>query len=329
MKVWLDAITAKDALLMVKIAEMLDKKGIPNFITARNYDYTQSILSRHNRTYYDVGRHGGKELSSKLDASIERMKDLKKVANKEKPDWHISLSSPEATRIAFGLGVKIIQLNDAPHSYWVNRLTLPLAKWVIIPLAIPLRKYIDFVPYKKIITYKGVDEIAWLRDFEPQPNVLAELGLKPRKYIVFRPPEIYASYYPTKVETQETIEQILSYPKVVALPRYQKQKEELSKRDNVVILPGGLDFQSLLYYSNAVVTGGATISREAALLGVPSVCLFPKPLDIESWLSGLGYPLYKNPTKNKLEELLYKPASRKPVTIKLESPIDVIERLLE
>ncbi len=53
-----------------------------------------------------------------------------------------------------------------------------------------------------------------------------------------------------------------------------------------------LDTLPLLDAAAAVVTGGATLAREAALLGTPGLYMYPRKLEVCEALAGLGLPLH-------------------------------------
>src|SRR5204863_5158230 len=69
--------------------------------------------------------------------------------------------------------------------------------------------------------------------------------------------------------------------KIVLLPRNQKQGE-LARRNSpawfergkTIIPPGAVDGLNLMWHSDLVVSGGGTMNREAAALGVPVFSIF-------------------------------------------------------
>ena len=86
-----------------------------------------------------VGSHGGSDLYDKLFQSSKRIVELTKIISKYSPDLVISFSSPEASRVAFGLGIHHIGFNDSPHAEAVARLTIPLLLTKLFsPAAIPI-----------------------------------------------------------------------------------------------------------------------------------------------------------------------------------------------
>jgi hypothetical protein len=82
--------------------------------------------------------------------------------------------------------------------------------------------------------------------------------------------------------------------KLVVFPRYEKQKNKLEEEfgSKIIIPPKSIDTQSLMSFADLVVTGGGTMGREAALMGTPTICYFPKYLDVEAYLSKIGLPLF-------------------------------------
>ena len=90
-------------------------------------------------------------MEGKLDAGIARMNELNKLAQKERPDVLVSLSSPEAARVAFGLKIPHICVNDIPESEAVTKLTAPLSTLIVAPLLIPKSAWLKYgVPAEKV-----------------------------------------------------------------------------------------------------------------------------------------------------------------------------------
>jgi len=298
--VWFDVLTPKQARLMASIAMVLrDKLKVDYVVTTRNYDYTISVLKDiYNVDPVVVGGHG----SSLLEKLVEDAKRIEKLARRiavEKPCLLISYPSPSAARIAFGLKIPSIILTDSPHVEPVHRLTLPLADYILVSRFIvdSVKKYALPV-FTRIISYNGVDEAEYLRDYKKlEHDILAELGLEPRQYVVIRPPEYKASYYfNLKPLDLDSLALRLSRKiKIVYLPRYPEQYEKMKSRENIIIPPKAIDSIPLAYYAVAVVTGGISMAREAALLGTPAYTSFPYVLDVDRHLISKGIPLnYSN-----------------------------------
>ncbi|MEM3615371.1 MAG: DUF354 domain-containing protein [Candidatus Methanomethylicia archaeon] len=338
---WIDALTPKQALLSIKIMEEAEEIGFKSIITTREYDYTTGIFERKNVEAIIMGRHGGEKLEGKLMASLERSIKLAEFITKldEKPSYHISLSSPEAVRVAFGLSIPIIITNDTPHSKYVNKLTIPLADKLIIPKAVPIESYKGMIEEEKIIQYNGVDELSWIKSFKIDPKVPEELGLnKDDKIIIAREAEYKASYYKwVEKPVIRIIRKILNEfheVRIVYFPRYEDEMREIPK--NVIVPEKAIDTISLMKYSILTISGGGTMARESALIGTPSISLFPTLIHVNKWLEEIGLPIksFRNVEEayEYLKEIIMNPEKYKTNTEEIirgmEDPVEIIVKIL-
>ncbi len=305
MIIWFDIVTAKEPLLFNAIATELEKEDHEVLFTCRDYDYVVSLFDLLHRDVEVLGRHGGGTLFGKLMAGNKRIELLAQYINNldEKPDYHISFSSPESTRVAFGLGIPTITINDSPHAKAVGKLTVPLSKYIVYSSSIPKEKWLSLGALdEQLQPYDGIDEVAWLLNFEPNPAVLDQLSLTTEDhFIVARPEESSAAYMlELGIDGLTYLDLILEdifkeyEGKVVMFPRYETQKEALKKKfgDKLIIPPKAVDTLSLYYYSDLCITGGATMAREAAAIGTPSISYYPQPLDVLEYIASIGIPLY-------------------------------------
>ncbi len=339
-KVWLDALTPKQALLAVSLARVLEEKGYNVLLTVRDYDYTVRVAEIHGYKPVIVGSYGGGRLVGKLVADVERMRKLIELVEDEDIDVLVAYPNPSASRVAFGLGIPYIALTDSPHSVIASRLSLPLASYVVFSWCIP-RSSIEAYAYPetRLVQYNGFDELEWIKREKPRREVIEELGLREKEYVIVRLEERLAAYYPKDkgVHVSELVLRLSRHVKVVALPRYNEQWSELEEQRNVIVLQEPVHGVSLEYYAVAVVTGGGTMAREAALLGVPGVNLFPGKLYVDECVRRLGLPLFKAYSVDEAEKLLleiirdpdkYRVDAEK-ITCGLEKPSDKILLLLE
>lgn len=298
--VWVDSLTPKQARIAVEIYNSLSK--LYNvIITARKYDYTLKIFDLFDVPYTAIGRHGGGTLEGKLLASTERAYNLAKFISSRGYEIKclISYPSPEAVRVAFGLGIPIIILTDTPHARHASLLTLPFADKIIVPKCIKPEAFSYATPNfaEKIIRFEGIFEKIWIHKLPPPKESIEELGLEIGKYIVIRLEESKAAYYQWREKSPSMIlaKKIQSKIKdidIVFMPRYEDQKRVLRKEfPYSVILEKAVDSLPLVYYAKAVITGGGTLAHEAALVGTPAVTLFPKHYEVEEYLQKKGFPL--------------------------------------
>ncbi len=299
MKIVIDILTPKQGMLFSSLSKRLQENGHSIFQVTRKYREVTQLLSLKGIKALEIGKHGGENLSSKLTASVERTLQLSSIMTELRPDVAVSFSSPETSRVAFGLGIPHVCINDSPHAEAVARLTVPLATLLLTPKAIPKNAWTKFgISSKKIIQYNSLDSWAWLKDFNPNAKILAQLNLeKSRPIVAFRPEESFASYLLGKTsKTPSLLPLIKSLLKsgvdfqAVVLPRYDTQsllKETLGAQ--VKVCESVIDASSLLYYSSVFIGAGGTMTSEAALLGVPTFSCYPgKPYIIEKYLMRKG-----------------------------------------
>ena len=296
MKIFIDILTPKQCMLFARLSERLTKRGHEIFQTTREYREVLQLLHLKGIHVKVVGKHGGGRLLDKLKANAERTLQLTTLIEKWKPDVAVSFSSPEAARVAFGLGIPHICINDSPHAEAVARLTIPLSEMLLTPKIIPKKAWTKFgISADKIVQYNALDAWAWLKDFKPNEKILTELGLdKARLILTFRTEETFASYLlqraqkiPIIVSTIRELLQTSRDTQVVVLPRYEGQISALKGifHEKVVICHTTIDAASLLSFTSVFVGAGGTMTSEAVLLGVPTFSCYPEePYLIEQYL---------------------------------------------
>ncbi|HZF21008.1 MAG TPA: DUF354 domain-containing protein, partial [Dongiaceae bacterium] len=295
MKVWIDVLTPKHALFFEPLYRDLVRDGHELLLTTRKYREAVEALRLKQLRFRIVGEHGGGSRYGKLLASGRRVVKLAQLIESWRPDTAVSFSSPEAVRVAFGLGVPHVAVNDSPHSWLVARLSIPLSRYVCSPWIIRRKVWLSFGAWPDgIVTYRALDAAAWLKRYRPNPAVLTQLSLKRDKpIIVLRTEESFASYLEGKASdsapvigpaTEEILRRKLD-AQIVISTRYGRQAPVLRQKfgDRVRVVDHIIDATSLLYYSTIFIGSGGTMTVEAALLGRPAISNFPgeKPLYIK------------------------------------------------
>ena len=188
MKIWIDILTPKHTLFFEPLYRDLAKDGHQLLLTTRIYREAEEALELKKLPFQVVGEHGGASRIGKLLASGRRIVKLAQMVDDWHPDTAVSFSSPEASRVAFGLGVPHVTANDSPHIRPVARLTIPLSRYVCSPWIIPRKIWLSFGALPEgIVRYKALDAAAWLKRQKPNPRVLRQLSLdKDRPIIVLR-----------------------------------------------------------------------------------------------------------------------------------------------
>ncbi|MGI9036607.1 MAG: DUF354 domain-containing protein, partial [Pyrinomonadaceae bacterium] len=167
----------------------------------------------------------------------------------------------------------------------LNRLSFRLANRVIVPKNFPDEFLRKFGALKKTKKFDGIKEDVYLADFSPSAgfqNELETLGITPENIlIVVRPhaPEaLYHRGFANKI-LDELLDEFAAHEnaKIILLPRKNQQGDELKAQHpqkNIIIPDKVLDGANLLAAADLVISGGGTMNREAAALGVPAATIF-------------------------------------------------------
>ena len=121
MRIWFDVLTPKQVVFFEPMVGRLRKRH-EVLCTSRRYREAEALARLRGMDLERVGRHGGAGAGSKLDAGLSRARSLAGRVARFGPDAAVSLCSPEASRVAFGLGVRHVAFSDAPHAEAVMRL---------------------------------------------------------------------------------------------------------------------------------------------------------------------------------------------------------------
>jgi predicted glycosyltransferase len=268
-----------------------------------------------------VGKYNPSTLTSRLEESAERIIEFAKMFKESKPDVAIAHQSVELCRVAFGLGIPIILTADTPHALSVNRLTIPFAHTVVVSEALPTSFTAQHCA-QRVVTFKGVDEVAWIQGYKPTeiPNIKKPL-------IVLRQIETKAAYAKGKQDTAKTLaEQLAELGNVQLIERYNAE-------GNVYGVKSAFeDSANLVANADLVVSYGGTISREAALQGVPSIAISDMAdTYVNTYLVKKGFPFYITTEQGVLElakKYLCKRFDVANRLAELENPVSVIEKVV-
>ncbi len=321
MKVWYDACTGKHIRYGSAIARRLRKSGHEVIFTTRDHPDTVPLAKILGEKPIVVGKYSPQSLFSRLEESANRVIMFSKMFKGNLPDVAISHQSVELCRTAFGLGVPIVLTADTPHALAVNRLTIPFADVVIASSSIPPR-LLKQQGAKRVVQFRGVDEVAWIKDFNPTEIV----GLK-KPLIVVRQLETKAAYAVAQIDfTEEIAEKLVSLGNVHFIGRYHVSSRDFRDKH------GFIDSASLAAQADLVVTPGGTLAREAALQGVPSIVVSELGNTyVNKYLADLGFPLFIIKPRELLETAKQNIGKRTGVEKKLsslENPLDAIENAL-
>jgi len=322
MKVWYDACTGKHMRYGAAIAKRLRKTGHEVILTTRKHPDTLALARILGEEPIVVGKYAPSSLFSRLEESAKRTLQFAELFRDGLPDVAVSHQSVELCRTAFGLGVPIILTADTPHATAVNRLTIPLSSVLVASEAVPERLFKSFGA-RKVVRFKGVDEVAWVKDAK-----FSRASSSDKPLIVVRQMETRASYALGKEdETMRLTVKLASLGTVLFISRYDRVEN-----DKVIVKKEFMDTMNAVANADLVVSAGGTISREAALQGVPSIVLSEVGRTcVNRYLARKGFPLFMADSSEVLkyaEKYLGRKFDVKAKLAELENPVDIIEKII-
>ena len=322
MRIWYDACTGKHVRYGAAIAQRLRKSGHEFVFTTREHPDTIPVARILGEKPIIIGKYNPSTLFSRLEESAERIMQFSKLFKDNPPDIAIAHQSVELCRTAFGLGIPIILTADTPYATAVNRLTIPFAHTVVVSEALP-KHFLKDCCAKNIVPFKGVDEVAWIKDFKPSKIE----GLK-KPLIVIRQVEAKAAYAGGKQDLAQILaEKLATLGNVNFIQRYNQHGKTFGVKEALV------DSARLVANADLVVSYGGTIAREAALQGVPSIAISEMAKTyVNKYLAKKGFPLFATTERGVLRYAKKYLGERFDVhseLAKLENPVDVIEKVVD
>lgn len=280
-KIWIDLDNTPHVPFFEPILEELRARGFPLLVTARDAFQVCDLADKKGLQYIKVGRHYGKHMLYKGAGLVYRALQLAPLVVRERPMLGVSHGARSQMLLGVLMGFPTVLIEDYEYCKFA-----PMAapKWLMTPDVIPdSALQLKAVP---VVKYPGIKEDVYAWKLRPDAGVLRGLGLRETDMIVtVRPPATEAHYHNPESEKlfEEVMDRVCKTPeaRVVLLPRNHKQGEHIRIshpewfQDAKTIIPGSaLDGMNLIWHSDLVVSGGGTMNREAAALGVPVYSIF-------------------------------------------------------
>ncbi|HEV7846639.1 MAG TPA: DUF354 domain-containing protein [Thermoleophilaceae bacterium] len=275
MRIWVDLTNSPHVLVMRPLIEAMRADGHEVEVTARDFAQTIDLLERFGMEHTQIGRHRGGKLLDKAVGLFDRSLALARWARKRRFDVAMGHGSNDVSVAAKLLRVPASTAFDYEWAKVQHTLNCRLCRAVVVPDAIPEERLYRYGARGKVRAYEGLKEEYYLADFEPDEAVLAELGLDRAKPIVVvrTPPEV-SLYHRFENDLFRGVLERLRGHQAVVLPRTPAQREELARAGGFVVPERAIDAQSLIAFSDLMISAGGTMNREAVALGTPVYTTF-------------------------------------------------------
>jgi uncharacterized protein len=280
-RVWIDLDNSPHVPFFAPIIEQLKKRGCTLLVTARDCFQVCELADLFGLEYRRIGRHYGRFRILKLAGLGVRALQLASAVLRERPDLALSHGSRAQLLVAALARVPSVVIVDYEFA---KGLVLMKPGWVMVPAVIP-NAAIQFDP-DRILRYPGIKEDVYIPGFKPDSTIRTSLGLNGKDLLVtVRPPANEAHYHnPQSEELFAAVIDFLSHnpnAKVIMLPRNRSQEISLRSSypnlfatEKLIIPKHAVDGLNLIWHSDLVISGGGTMNREAAALGVPVYSIF-------------------------------------------------------
>ena len=279
--IWIDLDNSPHVPFFAPIIQELENRGYSVRLTARDAFQVKELIELYKFNCKCIGHHYGKHTLMKFLGILIRALQLLPAMLWNRPDVAVAHGSRAQLVVATALRIPTLQIGDYEHATgWA----IIHPSWVMVPEVIPIEGI--HAARERVLRYPGIKEDVYVPVFRPDPAIRGLLNLSDDDIVItVRPPANEAHYRnPLSDELFDaTIEFLSRDPrvKVVLLPRNHRQAEsiesswpELFAKGRMLIPAHVVDGLNLIWYSDAVISGGGTMNREAAALDVPVYSIF-------------------------------------------------------
>jgi predicted glycosyltransferase len=295
-RIWIDLDNSPHVPFFVPIIEELEKQGYATFLTARDACQVVELVDLHGLSCEKIGRHYGKNKFMKVMGTCYRALQLIRAARKEDLALAVSHGSRSQLIAAAVLRIPSLLIFDYEFAKGLKAIN---PTWTMMPEVIFSEA--DSAHAKRTMKYPGLKEDAYIARFRPDPAIRSRLGVAEQDLMItIRPPASEAHYHNS--ESDGLFHAIVDFlgqktgARMVVLPRYERQAAfirstwpELIDSGGIIIPDHVVNGLNLLWYSDLVISGGGTMNREAAALGVPVYSIFRGTIGaVDRYLSEAG-----------------------------------------
>jgi uncharacterized protein len=251
------------------IAE-LEREGHKCHVTARKKDVTQELLREYGIKFFNTGHTPRTRMLKALMAFVTIVQ-LVFILVSKRVDLVISLESPYAVISSFLCFRKSLTVADTESAYTIHAIMRLFAKRIAVPDCFQEKLS------RKQITFKGYKELAYLHSdlFIPDRSVLDKYGIgKDKPYAVLRFVAFGALHDRGHKGFASENKIWLVNSLISLMDVYISSEGELPRSlENRRLKINPADLHHILAFASLYAGDSTTMAAEAAVLGVPSICL--------------------------------------------------------
>jgi predicted glycosyltransferase len=293
--IWIDLDNSPHVPLFAPIIRHFRENGIDVVLTARDHSQTVELLdlAGSSGTYTIIGRHYGAGRMNKVRGLVVRSIQLVAHVNEQKKHVSVAVSHGSRSMVMAAGWLKVPVVTMYDYEFTETRLFNRFSTRVLVPDAIQDAVLDEIgVASDKRVKYPGIKEELYVRGFKPDARFramfLSEHGHpnNDKVLVTLRPPATTANYHSDKGEAlfDDLLHFLLNTEHVitVVVPRTHEQTAAIAERianiagagERCILVDFAIDGLQLTFASDLLISGGGTMNREAALLGVPVYSIF-------------------------------------------------------
>ncbi|MEO6655372.1 MAG: DUF354 domain-containing protein [Pyrinomonadaceae bacterium] len=294
--IWIDVDNSPHVPLFAPIIHHYRKKGIEVILTARDHSQTIELLSLagHGDSATVIGRHYGKSKINKVRGLLDRAGQLVAFIKKDRKPIAVALSHGSRSMVLAARWLKIPVITMYDYEFTETAIFNRFSTRVLVPGQISNGVLEEIgLSRAKLYKYPGIKEELYIRSFQPKEGFLAGLcnrlvitDVDEKVLTVLRPPATTANYHARESEGLlfSILQRLTSDQNVFTIiaPRTREQAAEIGEflthadvdKGSFHILESAINGLDLAFASDLLISGGGTMNREAALLGVPVYSIF-------------------------------------------------------
>ena len=279
-KLWIDLDNSPHVPFFRPIIAELRARGYELLVTARDAYQVRELLQYYGVEAKVIGGHYGKHKILKAAGTIWRALALISLVRKERPDISLCHGSRGCLITSKVLGIPHLALIDYEFTAGIPSMR---PTWVMLPSVVGHQLAHQGL---RVLHYPGIKEDVYLPSFRPDPGLRKRLGIAPEALVItVRPPATEAHYHNPESELlfMETLKRFSADKSttIILLPRNKRQESELKETWKAEVSAGRIvipdhveDGLNLIWNADLVISGGGTMNREAAAMGVPVYSIF-------------------------------------------------------
>ncbi len=292
--IWIDLDNSPHVPLFVPVIRHYRESGVSVVVTAREHSQTIELLKLNglDGTFTVIGRHHGKGKLSKILGTLGRARQLAAFIKSGGSTASVAVSHGSRSMVLAARWLKIPVITMYDYEFTETHIFNTFSDRVLVPERIP-NNVLDEIGLakEKRVKYPGIKEELYIRGFQPDTafrlEFLAKHECDPENvFAVLRPPATTANYHSSKSEEifDGLLKHLLRSDGVFTaiVPRTAEQADEIESaiermalsHGSFTILREAVDGLQLAFAADLLISGGGTMNREAALIGVPVYSIF-------------------------------------------------------